>query len=239
MVPLLLCTGLLSAPVLSSRINRDQSTSTVKAGRVGPAPGDLRRPAPRASRNARAAAPAAAQATPVTTLAESLADSLVDSLAVTTTTAPPRTATPPTAKSKATTTTHTHAPAAPPRRATTTTTTKTAKATTTTTATPKATTTTTKAPAKTTTTTAPKQFRNGEGGRASWYRAAAPGTCAHRTLPKGTTVRVTAVATGRAALCRVADRGPYIDGRIIDLAEEDFERIAGSNEGVIDAIIEW
>jgi len=42
-------------------------------------------------------------------------------------------------------------------------------------------------------------------------------TCAHRTLPFGTRVRVTNVATGRSTEVEVTDRGPFAHGRIIDL----------------------
>jgi rare lipoprotein A len=41
-------------------------------------------------------------------------------------------------------------------------------------------------------------------------------TAAHRSLPFGTFVRVTADA-GRSILVRINDRGPYVRGRIIDL----------------------
>lgn len=40
---------------------------------------------------------------------------------------------------------------------------------------------------------------------------------AHRTWPMGTKVRVTHLGTGRSAIVRINDRGPYIRGRIIDL----------------------
>lgn len=43
-------------------------------------------------------------------------------------------------------------------------------------------------------------------------------TAAHRTLPFGTKVRVTNVQTGKAVVVRINDRGPFIRGRIIDLA---------------------
>lgn len=122
-----------------------------------------------------------------------------------------------------TTTTHVHP----------TTTTTHVHPTTTTTAKP---TTTTAAP--TTTTKAPA-LPNGEAGKASWYAAGTPGNCAHRTLPKGTMVQVTNVATGKTATCKVNDRGPYVDGRIIDLALVDFEQLAGSHVGLIDVIIRW
>lgn len=42
-------------------------------------------------------------------------------------------------------------------------------------------------------------------------------TAAHRTLPLGSRVRVTAVNTGRSAIVRINDRGPFKKGRIIDL----------------------
>jgi rare lipoprotein A len=40
---------------------------------------------------------------------------------------------------------------------------------------------------------------------------------AHRTLPFGTRVRVTDLATGNAVTVRINDRGPYVEGRCIDL----------------------
>jgi len=68
-------------------------------------------------------------------------------------------------------------------------------------------------------------------GIASWYgtesgRRTANGerfptreaTAAHLTLPFGTRVRVTDMATGRSVVVRINDRGPYIRGRIIDLS---------------------
>jgi rare lipoprotein A len=43
-------------------------------------------------------------------------------------------------------------------------------------------------------------------------------TAAHRSLPFGTTVRVTQVKSGRSVVVRINDRGPFIGGRIIDLS---------------------
>jgi len=43
-------------------------------------------------------------------------------------------------------------------------------------------------------------------------------TAAHRELPFGTMVRVTNVATGSAVTVRINDRGPYAQGRIIDIS---------------------
>ena len=77
-----------------------------------------------------------------------------------------------------------------------------------------------------------------EGG-ASWYRYKA-GTCAHRTLPKGTVVTVTNRRSGKAARCTVADRGPFIAGRIIDLDHSVFMAIADSpGQGVLRVQIAW
>lgn len=42
-------------------------------------------------------------------------------------------------------------------------------------------------------------------------------TAAHRTLPFGTLVRVTNDVTGEWVVVRINDRGPFVDGRIIDL----------------------
>ena len=44
-------------------------------------------------------------------------------------------------------------------------------------------------------------------------------TAAHRTLPLGSVVRVTNVKTGRSTIVRITDRGPFIQGRILDLSK--------------------
>lgn len=41
---------------------------------------------------------------------------------------------------------------------------------------------------------------------------------ASRTLPLGTVAKVTDVATGKSALVKIEDRGPYVRGRIVDLS---------------------
>ena len=45
-------------------------------------------------------------------------------------------------------------------------------------------------------------------------------TAAHRTLPLGTRLRVVNLENGRIVRVRVNDRGPYIDGRVLDLSRE-------------------
>ncbi len=44
-------------------------------------------------------------------------------------------------------------------------------------------------------------------------------TATHRTLPFGTIVEVTYLRTGKSVVVRINDRGPFIEGRIIDLSE--------------------
>lgn len=101
------------------------------------------------------------------------------------------------------------------------------------TAKPKPTTTTTRPP--TTTTTKPP---NQQTGKASWYDAP-DGTCAHRTLAFGTILTVTNLANGKKVDCRVADRGPFVEGRIVDLAKTTFDDLAPPSSGIIDVRIEW
>ncbi|MBI3474991.1 MAG: septal ring lytic transglycosylase RlpA family protein [Acidobacteria bacterium] len=71
-----------------------------------------------------------------------------------------------------------------------------------------------------------------EVGTASWYgdyfqgKATASGepfdmqamTAAHPTLPLGSFVRVTNLRNGRAVVVRINDRGPVVEGRIIDVS---------------------
>ena len=83
---------------------------------------------------------------------------------------------------------------------------------------------------------APRRRR--QAGLASWYQID-NGTCAHKTLPKGTLVRVVNVDNKKELVCRVADRGPYLDGRIIDLDLEGFKQLADRSEGVIEVRINW
>jgi rare lipoprotein A len=56
-----------------------------------------------------------------------------------------------------------------------------------------------------------KQTASGEGLREDAL------TAAHRTLPFGTVVAVTNKKSGRSALVRINDRGPFVRGRVIDL----------------------
>jgi rare lipoprotein A len=108
---------------------------------------------------------------------------------------------------------------------------------------PRPATTTTTRPRPTTTTTRPPAppptTGNTQEGQATWYHAPQAGGCAHRTLPFGTVVTVTNVANGASTTCVVNDRGPYGAGKIIDLAEDVFARIANPSTGVISVRINW
>ena len=117
-----------------------------------------------------------------------------------------------------------------------------------TTAAPKATTTTTAKPkprpttttSTTSTTVAPAHDGDAsESGKATWYDTGHAGICAHKTLPFGTVVTVTNLANGKSVTCTVGDRGPYVDGRIIDLNPQEFGKIASMSTGVINVRISW
>lgn len=64
-------------------------------------------------------------------------------------------------------------------------------------------------------------------------------TAAHRSLPIGTRVKVTNVADGRSVTVRINDRGPFVEGRIIDLSQAAFSRIGPRGAGLLDVRIEW
>jgi len=91
-----------------------------------------------------------------------------------------------------------------------------------------------------------------ETGKASWYgapyhnRKGSNGevynmhamTAAHRTLPLGTIVRVTNLKTGHAALVRITDRGPFVEGRILDLSLAAAKRLDVWLPGVAEVKVE-
>jgi peptidoglycan lytic transglycosylase len=57
-------------------------------------------------------------------------------------------------------------------------------------------------------------------------------TAAHPTLPLGTFVKVTNLRNGRSIVVRVNDRGPVVDGRIIDLSYNAAKAIEMRGRGV-------
>jgi len=50
-------------------------------------------------------------------------------------------------------------------------------------------------------------------------------TAAHRTLPFGTLVRVTNWKNGKSVVVKINDRGPFVEGRTIDLSYAAARRI--------------
>ena len=57
-------------------------------------------------------------------------------------------------------------------------------------------------------------------------------TCAHRTYPFGTRLKVTNERNGKWVVVRVTDRGPHSRGRIIDLSHAAANQIGIINQGV-------
>jgi rare lipoprotein A len=57
-------------------------------------------------------------------------------------------------------------------------------------------------------------------------------TAAHRTLPFGTRLRVTHVATGQSVTVRVNDRGPFIPGRVVDVSHSAAEALGMIDRGI-------
>jgi rare lipoprotein A len=74
-----------------------------------------------------------------------------------------------------------------------------------------------------------------EEGLASFYSygkaARAEMTCAHKTRPFGSVLTVS--YGGRSIQCRVADRGPFIKGRIIDLSVSAARALGMMSAGVV------
>lgn len=89
-------------------------------------------------------------------------------------------------------------------------------------------------------------------GFASWYgpgfhgRRTASGerfnmhalTAAHRTLPLNSRVRVTNAWTGKSAVVRITDRGPFIRGRIIDLSKGAAQAVGMLSSGTAPVVVE-
>ncbi len=82
-------------------------------------------------------------------------------------------------------------------------------------------------------------------GIASWYGAAFHGkmtadgeifdpnalTAAHQTLPLPTYARVTDLENGRSIVVRINDRGPFVNGRIIDLSRRSAQLLGFEQQG--------
>lgn len=95
-------------------------------------------------------------------------------------------------------------------------------------------------------------YRYRETGIASWYgpkfhgKATANGevfnqydlTAAHRTLPLPSMVRVTNLENGRSIVVRVNDRGPFKNGRIIDLSTRGAQLLGFHRDGTAKVLVE-
>jgi len=91
-----------------------------------------------------------------------------------------------------------------------------------------------------------------QSGKASFYAKRATGsrtangerlhhdsmTCAHRSYPFGTMLKVTNVLNGRHVVVRVNDRGPFRRGRIIDLSWGAAKAIGMISQGVVPVTVE-
>jgi rare lipoprotein A len=91
-----------------------------------------------------------------------------------------------------------------------------------------------------------------EEGLASWYGGKFQGrltssgevfdtnllTAAHKSLPFGTVVKVTNLANGQSTVVKVNDRGPFVEGRIIDLSRAAAEQIDMVGTGTARVTIE-
>ncbi len=89
-------------------------------------------------------------------------------------------------------------------------------------------------------------------GVASWYgpgfegRQTANGevfdssllTAAHRTMRLPSRARVTRLDTGKSIIVRVNDRGPYIDGRLIDLSHAAAQALGFEDDGLAEVRVE-
>lgn len=63
-------------------------------------------------------------------------------------------------------------------------------------------------------------------------------TAAHRTLPLGTRIRVTVTATGRTTELTVNDRGPFVEGRVLDVSRAAARRLGFLERGTTRVRIE-
>jgi rare lipoprotein A len=77
-----------------------------------------------------------------------------------------------------------------------------------------------------------KQTANGE----SYNQMAL--TAAHKTLPFGTLLRVTNLKNGESVIVRINDRGPYIEGRDLDLSKGTAQSLGMIKRGVVKVKVE-
>lgn len=75
-------------------------------------------------------------------------------------------------------------------------------------------------------------------GAASWYAYTGTLAAANPWLPMGSYVRVTNRDNGKSVIVKINDRGPFGNGRIIDLDKVAFAQIASIGAGVVNVKME-
>ena len=63
-------------------------------------------------------------------------------------------------------------------------------------------------------------------------------TAAHPSLPFGTNIRITNLSNGKSVVVEINDRGPYVEGRDIDLSKGAAARIGMIKDGVAPVLIQ-
>ena len=79
---------------------------------------------------------------------------------------------------------------------------------------------------------------DGLSGVASWLNTIPAGTCANNSAPMGATITVTN-GGGATVTCRVVSRGPFVSGRIVDLAEPTFAQLGSVSRGLVAVTVTW
>ena len=89
-------------------------------------------------------------------------------------------------------------------------------------------------------------------GKASWYGPGFTGkktasgkifddgkfTAAHKTLPLGSTARITNLSNGKSVKVEINDRGPYTGNRIVDLSRAAARAIGMVDDGIVQVRVE-
>jgi rare lipoprotein A len=63
-------------------------------------------------------------------------------------------------------------------------------------------------------------------------------TAAHKTLPFGTKVKITNLANNESVEVIINDRGPYVEGRIVDVSKSAAEKLGFVNQGLAEVRLE-
>lgn len=97
-----------------------------------------------------------------------------------------------------------------------------------------------------------KKTHRPQRGKASYYgkefygRKMADGTkmdpqsniAASKTLPLGTVAEVTNLENGKSEVVEIRDRGPYVDGRVVDVTPKTAQKLGFKEEGVAPVVVE-